>query len=112
MTPAVKNGYLKPYDNYQNRIANLRFVEDIPLNKKHRSWNSGEEISAQLDKLKEKPILICWGDKDFCFTETFLNEWKRRFPNAEIHRFPNAGHYILEDAFDHIEPLTQQFLNN
>lgn len=30
MTPEVKKGYLAPYDSYENRVATLRFVQDIP----------------------------------------------------------------------------------
>ena len=43
-------------------------------------------------------MLIGWGMKDFVFDRHFLDEWARRFPEAEVHRFADAGHYILEDA--------------
>ena len=111
MTTPVKCGYLKPYNTYANRIANLRFVEDIPLTSKHPTWQIGESISRRIDKLKDKPILICWGDRDFCFTPFFLEEWKRQFPLAQIHRFTDAGHYVLEDAFDEILPIVKKFLH-
>ena len=110
MTAEVKAGYLRPYDNYANRIATLRFVQDIPLNPNHPSWSDGIRIFENLDKLQDKPMLICWGDQDFCFTEIFLDELKRRFPQAEVYRFPDAGHYVLEDAFDEIKPLVKKFL--
>ena len=110
MTPSVKDGYLKPYNSYANRIANLRFVEDIPLNSGHPSWQVGESIVNSLDKLKDRPMLICWGSRDFCFTHFFLEEWARRFPQARVHRFSDAGHYVLEDAFDEILPLVDQFM--
>ena len=35
---------------------------------------------------------------------------RRRFPEAEVHRFSDAGHYVLEDAGAQIIPLVQQFL--
>lgn len=111
MSSEVKQGYLKPYDSYANRIANLRFVEDIPLNSRHPSWQVGETISQQLYKLKDKSMLICWGDRDFCFTHFFLEEWKRQFPQAQVHRFKNAGHYVLEDAIDEIQPIVKKFMN-
>ena len=31
MTDQVRAGYLEPYNNFSNRIANLRFVQDIPM---------------------------------------------------------------------------------
>jgi haloalkane dehalogenase len=47
---------------------------------------------------------------DFCFHEGFLAEWVARFPEAEVHRFPDAGHYVVEDAADTIRPIVGQFL--
>ena len=32
------------------------------------------------------------------FDEPFLNTWMKYYPHAEIHRFPDCGHYILEDG--------------
>ena len=42
-------------------------------------------------------MLVLWGMKDFVFDHHFLDEWVRRFPAAEVHRFPRAGHYLFED---------------
>jgi haloalkane dehalogenase len=55
-------------------------------------------------------MLICWGEKDFVFDRDFLDEWIRRFPEAQVQRFPDAGHYVLEDAAEEIIPLVQDFL--
>ena len=86
MTPAVKAGYLMPYNNWANRIANHRFVENIPLSKDHPTYQFGAPIIAKLDSLKNKPVMICWGDRDFCFTESFLQDLKVQFPAAEVHQ--------------------------
>ena len=50
-------------------------------------------------------MLILWGMKDFVFDHHFLDEWVRRFPGAEVHRFPQAGHYLFEDEADAINGL-------
>lgn len=102
--------YQMPYNSWQNRIATLRFVQDIPL----RSGDSGYELVSQvqnnLTQFAHLPILICWGEKDFVFDEPFLKQWLKYYPDAELHRFPDCGHYILEDASTEIIPLVQQFL--
>ena len=49
------------------------------------------------------------GRKDFVFDAHFLAEWRRRFPQAEVHRFADAGHYVLEDAGPEIIPLVRGF---
>jgi pimeloyl-ACP methyl ester carboxylesterase len=40
----------------------------------------------------------------------FLSEWRRRFPDAKVKTFKDAGHYVLEDAADRIVPMVQNFL--
>jgi haloalkane dehalogenase len=56
------------------------------------------------------PMLICWGKRDFVFDGDYLNEWRRRFPKAEVHTFSAAGHYVLEDAPDGIIKRVKDFL--
>jgi haloalkane dehalogenase len=107
----VRQGYLAPYDSYRSRVGTLAFVRDIPLQPRHPTWQTVAEIDRGLCRLQDKPMLICWGMQDFCFTERFLRGWQSRFPHAEIHRFPDAGHYVLEDAADRIVPLVRRFLS-
>ncbi len=111
MTPQVKAGYLAPYGNWRDRVATLRFVEDIPLSPRHPSWKTMDELGEKLPLLREKPVLVCWGAKDFCFNDGFLKEWAARFPAAFVHRFADAGHYVLEDAGERILPLVRDFLS-
>ena len=106
-------GYLAPYDSWFNRIAIARFVEDIPVDEKHRSYAKLLEIENNLSLLREQkiPLLILWGGKDFCFTDHFYQEWQRRFPEAESHYFSDGGHYILEDKIVEIIPILQSFFS-
>lgn len=97
LPPAVKQGYLYPYNNYRNRIATHRFVKDIPLSSQHPSYAALEKIEAELPKLADKPMQICWGGRDFCFNDHFYEGWVKRFPKAMTHYFKDAGHYVLED---------------
>ncbi len=107
----VARGYLAPYDSWQNRIAIHRFVQDIPLEDNHPSRPALDAIDRSLHVLADRPMLIFWGDDDFCFTtRDFLPEWQRRFPDAEVHLIPNAGHYVLEDAAAEIVPRVVDFV--
>ncbi len=110
METAVKAGYLFPYDSWKNRVATLRFVQDIPMNPSHPSYPVLKDIEVNLKNLADKPMLLCWGLKDFVFTDKFYEEWRRRFPQAEAHGFPKAGHYLLEDAGDEVLELVRNFL--
>jgi haloalkane dehalogenase len=45
------------------------------------------------------------------FDDFFLAEWKRRLPEAEVHVFEDAGHYVAEDAHEEIVGLMRAFLS-
>ena len=111
MTAEVKRGYLRPYDSWANRVAVLRFVQDIPLEPDHPTRQVIERIEQALPQFRDRPMLICWGDRDFCFNDFYFAEWLRRFPDAETHRFADAGHYVVEDAAERIIPLLRAFLD-
>lgn len=112
ITPAIRRGYLLPYDNWANRIATLRFVQDIPIGKKAQSYPVLCEIERSLERFADRPMLICWGAKDFCFNDWFLDEWIRRFPQAMVHRFEDAGHYVVEDAHERIVPAMRAWMDS
>jgi cis-3-alkyl-4-acyloxetan-2-one decarboxylase len=94
---AVKKAYLAPYNNWNNRIAVSRFVQDIPMQDTHPSWKTLKDIEEKLTTLKV-PKLILWGGEDFCFAQAFFEKWMEIYPDAEAHWLADAGHYVLEDA--------------
>lgn len=106
----VKSGLIAPYNCWKNRIATLKFVQDIHLSEKNPSYGIVRQLNDCLESFTNLPMLICWGEHDFVFDNDYLAEWQRRFPNAEAHRFPDAGHYVLEDVPEKIVPLTRKFL--
>lgn len=110
MTPQVARGYLQPYGSFADRVAVHGFVQDIPMSARAASYAVVREIEASLEQFRDRPMTIHWGMKDFCFTPAFLAEWTRRFPKAEVHRYDDAGHYVLEDAHERIVPAVEAFL--
>ena len=106
----VKKGLTAPYNCWNHRISVLRFVEDIPLTPRDPSYESAKAVDSNLEIFSHTPILLCWGEHDFVFNHHFLHEWQRRFPDAEINRFADAGHYVLEDVPEKIVPLVEDFL--
>jgi cis-3-alkyl-4-acyloxetan-2-one decarboxylase len=111
MTHSVRMGYLAPYDSWANRVAVLRFVQDIPMGPKDRSYALMKSIDEGSARFRNHPMLVCWGKKDFCFNDTFLALWRERFPQAGFHEFADAGHYVVEDAHERILPLMRGFLD-
>jgi haloalkane dehalogenase len=110
MTAEVRAGYLAPYDSFANRIANLRFIQDIPLHPGVPSYPVVKHIESRLGEFRRLPKLIVWGMKDFCFDKSFLARWRKIFPEAEVHEVEDAGHYVVEDAYERIIPWMRDFL--
>jgi haloalkane dehalogenase len=110
MTAEATQGYLLPYDSYANRVAVLRFVQDIPVTPSVPSHSVLQSIEARLPQFRDRPMVIFWGGRDFCFNDSFLTGWIEHFPDAVVHRLPDAGHYVVEDAHERILPLLREFL--
>jgi pimeloyl-ACP methyl ester carboxylesterase len=108
----VKRGYLFPYDSWANRIGVARFLADIPKGAGHPSRAPLEDAYRGLDRFKGHPVMIAWGGADFCFNDWFFSRWKEILPQAAIHYFSDAGHYVLEDAGEEIVPLVNVFIND
>ena len=106
----VRDGLCAPYDSWDHRRAVLRFVQDIPLKESDPSFSLVRDVGEHLHQFNDRPVLICWGDRDFVFDDHFLRVWKTALPDAEIHQFPDCGHYVLEDAPEEIEQLVLRFL--
>lgn len=95
---AAKAGFLAPYGSAAVRRAVADFVADIPMEPAHPTYPVLEAVEASLAGLKAKPMLLCWGLRDFCFDRGFLEGFTTRFPSAQRLLFPEGGHYVLEDA--------------
>ncbi|MGC1275832.1 MAG: alpha/beta fold hydrolase [Planctomycetaceae bacterium] len=110
LSRTIKDGYLRPYRSWADRVAVLRFVQDIPLSPSHPSYATLVEIDQGLSSLADKPMLLVWGMRDWCFTPAFLEEFERRFPQAETVRLDDAGHYVFEDADERLRTALRAFL--
>ncbi|HZL87564.1 MAG TPA: alpha/beta fold hydrolase [Pirellulaceae bacterium] len=110
MTPEVRAGLLAPYDNWANRVAIDRFVMDIPFTRRHPTWKTLAQIEADLPSLADRQIALIWGMKDWCFRPECLERFLTHWPQAEVHRLADCGHYVVEDARERIVPLLKKFL--
>ncbi len=111
MSKKIRDGFTAPYDCPANRVATTRFVQDIPLQPADPSYDELVNIETKLSTLQNKPMLICFGRKDFVFNRHFYNEWVKRFPQARAFNF-HAGHYLLEDVGERVFALMKDFFSN
>ncbi len=112
LPPDVKAGLIAPYNTALNRLATLKFVQDIPLSAKDPGGAIVARVDRNLERICNRPALILWGAHDFVFTRNYYRQWRRRLPMAEAHWFEDAGHYLLEDIPDRIIGHIKEFLHN
>ncbi len=110
MSPEVQKAYTAPYDSWANRLATLRFVQDIPLQTGDPGFEIVQATQAGLGQFAHTPTLIAWGGKDFVFDDHFLAQWRRLLPDARVVYLADAGHYVLEDAAAELIPQIKQFV--
>ncbi|MGE3242117.1 MAG: alpha/beta fold hydrolase, partial [Pirellulales bacterium] len=106
----VAAGYMAPYDSWTNRRAVYGFVDDIPNGPQHPTWQLLADIEHQLPTFAERPALVVWGMRDWCFRPDCLARFERAWPQAEVHRLADVGHWVLEDAPEEAVPLVREFL--
>jgi haloalkane dehalogenase len=106
----VRKAYTGPYDSPANRIATLRFVQDIPLDKNDPGFDILLNTAEHLGQFKGFPCLIAWGERDFVFDQPFLDTWLKTYPEAEVLRLADCGHYILEDGGPALVDAIKEFI--
>ncbi len=111
LSTAVKKGLVAPYNSWKNRIATLKFVQDIPITNKDKSYGRVEKVDETLTRLNPDKLMFVWGTRDFVFDKHFLDEFRRRFPRTRAHVFNDAGHYLFEDKPKETLDLIKAFLS-
>lgn len=94
----VKQAYRAPYLGSGRRQAIANFVADIPLEEDHPSRAALDNVVDAVARMREVPVLLLWGAKDPVFSDRYLQDFLARWPNAEVHRYPHAGHLTPEDV--------------
>ncbi|HEX6961669.1 MAG TPA: alpha/beta fold hydrolase [Lacipirellula sp.] len=111
LEPAVAAGYLAPYDSWARRAAVYQFVRDIPLSPEHPTWAVLGGIEDRLRELRDLPKLLVWGERDWCFTTECLDRFVEDWPEAEVLRLADVGHWVVEDAPEDAERALERFLS-
>ncbi|MCL6619146.1 alpha/beta fold hydrolase [Thermomonas hydrothermalis] len=107
---AVRAAYSQVYDGWDRAIATVRFMQDIPLHDGDRAMPLVQAMAQALPGYADRPALLAWGLRDFVFDQHFLDGFRAALPQAEVHAFADAGHYVLEDKHEVLVPRMRAFL--
>jgi pimeloyl-ACP methyl ester carboxylesterase len=113
LTAEVKRAYLAPHPSWSSRTGVLVFPREIPGGPSAPLADALGELEGGLEiHFRHKPVKIVWAMRDPAFTPQVLDGlWLRTFPEAEVVRLDDAGHYLQEDAHERIVPQLLSFLS-
>lgn len=63
----------------------------------------------QIDKLKNKPVLIMWGTKDTFIKPDFLEKWQEKLPTAKVVKY-DCGHFLQEEKASEVTSQIKAFI--
>lgn len=108
--PNERAAYFAPHPSAADRAGLLEYARLIPWDDGNPTLELGQHVEDTIDGLLDKDALICWPMKDIAFPDEALQQWRDRFPNAEVHEIPDAGHFVQEDAHERLIPWILDFL--
>ncbi len=56
------------------------------------------------------PTLLIWGEEDIALGRELVAGTERYVPNLRVHRIPNCGHWVQQEAFDEVRQVMLDFL--
>lgn len=99
----VMAAYREPFAKRASREPTHIFAREIL-----RSHDYLAAVERGMERLKDLPVLILWGDRDPAFREVERGRFERAFPKHRTIVLGGAGHFIQEDAADEIvEAITR-----
>ncbi|MCG8455280.1 MAG: alpha/beta fold hydrolase [Holophagales bacterium] len=93
LTRAIHQQYLGPFSRAADRRGITCFAREL---RDSSPWY--EELWQQRKRIADIPALILWGKKDLLFGSRHLERWQNVLTNAETVSFPEAGHFVQEEA--------------
>ena len=70
-----------------------------------------EELWSQRSRLHGRPMLLLWGMRDPTFGPSYLERWRREFPDAQVHAVATSGHFVPEEVAAEVAPLLERFVD-
>jgi len=107
LTARIHKHYLEPLQNPQERKGCWVLPREILGS---TAWL--ENLWARKSQIDDVPKLIVWGMKDIAFRENELKVWANAFPEAEVVKLENVGHYVQEEGADRLSQHGNHFLKS
>lgn len=93
LDPGVRSMYRAPFGPRHRRRPTSIFPRQLI-----RADGLLRRVEEGLPKLRDKPVLLPWGERDFAFRTAERERLAAAFPNHQVLLLPEASHFWQEDA--------------
>ena len=77
-----------------------------------KTWRADlREIEPALARIKDKPVLLIWGECDGAVDPRSAKELMKRLHSAQLNTFPGVGHLPYEEAPEEFNRVVMEFLS-
>lgn len=97
LTGEVMRAYRRPMSTRDRRQATHVFPKAIVGSTRFLAT-----VESGLHGLADKPVLLCWGDRDIAFRDKERARFEKTFRKCRTVRLGGAGHYVQEESPDEI----------
>ena len=105
LTKEIHDQYIRPFSKPSERMGPLAFAKALL-----HQQDFFADVWNRLSSLKDIPVLIMWGMKDEFLTEKYLAKFLSVFPGASVTKYPDAGHFVMEEKSAVSIPVIREFL--
>ncbi len=105
LTGEIHHHYTAPFPDAASRLPQWLLARELTDS---GAWY--DDLWRRRAALADIPALLLWGMRDPTFKERDLQRWQEFWSNAEVVRFPDAGHFVQEEAPNEASAALQTFL--
>lgn len=105
LTDEVHSHYTAPFKSSKDRTAPWVLAQALIGS---TEWY--ESQWAHISQITDKPTLVIWGLNDPTFDESYLARWERTLSLETIHRLPDIGHFVPDEAPEQVNAKITAFL--
>lgn len=106
LSPAVYRHYVGPLSATSDRKGSSVFPKQIIGSS---DWL--QSLWERREPIADKPALILWGRRDIAFRPTELRRWRALLPQASVHEYRGAGHFLAEELGPVLCPILKRHLD-
>jgi len=110
VTNTMIRAYTAPFPDKASCKGAMAFPLDIPVGREHPSAPLMYSIFEKRTLLRGKAKVVIWGLQDPVFPRFILDWWIKDNPKIEVHKLPEASHFLQEDAPEKIIKIMKVFL--